>query len=391
MIPVSHKVDLPRRLLALPGYPLAEVPAIKAKLRAAGTEIIDLGIGDPGLPVPGAAVTALQNAAADPALQGYGFQGGLPAFRLSIAGWLKRRFGAALDPETEILPVIGSKEAIALSAFALLDPGDDVLIPDPGYPPYFGGAHFAGATIHRAALRPEDGFLVPPDTIRSTGQRLRLVVLNYPNNPTGAVADREYLAEVIAACEERGATLLWDNAYSEIGFDGYSPTGLLEVEGGRDIGIEFHSFSKTYNMTGWRLGWACGSAPLIGALRRVKTFFDTGSYLAIQAAGAAVLQDPDEFIRGNVEALQARRDAAVEAFRRHGFAVASPRATLYLWTPVPTAETSEDFCRRVLEASGVVLMPGSALGPGGEGFIRASLTVAPELYEAAASRVARVI
>ena len=391
MIPASHQVDLPQRLMALPGYPLADVPAIKSRLRAAGTEVIDLGIGDPGLPVPGVAVEALQQAAADPALQGYGFQGGLPDFRFSILAWLERRFGVSLDPETEILPVIGSKEAIALSAFALLDPGDDVLIPDPGYPPYFGGAHFAGANIHRAVLRPENGFLVPPDTIRSTGQRLRLVVLNYPNNPTGAVTDRGYVADVISACEERGAALLWDNAYSEIGFDGYRPLGLLEVEGGRDIGIEFHSFSKTYNMTGWRLGWACGSAELIGALRRVKTFFDTGSYLAIQAAGAAVLQDPDEFIRTNVETLQARRDAAVDAFRRHGLAVTAPRATLYLWFRVPTNEASEDFCRRVLEASGVVLMPGSALGPGGEGFVRASLTVAPEVYESAASLVAEAI
>ncbi|MEN8144567.1 MAG: aminotransferase class I/II-fold pyridoxal phosphate-dependent enzyme [Gemmatimonadota bacterium] len=384
-------MNLPQRLMALPGYPLVEVPAIKARLRAEGTEIIDLGIGDPGLPVPTVAVETLRRAAADPALQGYGFQGGLPDFRLAIASWLERRFGTSMDPGTEILPVIGSKEAIALSAFALLDPGDDVLIPDPGYAPYFGGAHFAGANIHRAVLRPENGFLVPPETIRSTGQRLRLVVLNYPNNPTGAVADSGYLADVISACEERGAALLWDNAYSEIGFDDYRPVGLLEVEGGRDIGIEFHSFSKTYNMTGWRLGWACGSAPLIGALARVKSFFDTGSYLAIQAAGAAVLQNPDEFIRGNVETLRARRDAAVEAFNRHGLDVSAPHATLYLWIPVPTSESSEDFCRRVLEASGVVLMPGSALGPGGEGFVRASLTVAPDLYETAASRVAETI
>ncbi|MDT8435122.1 MAG: aminotransferase class I/II-fold pyridoxal phosphate-dependent enzyme [Gemmatimonadota bacterium] len=378
---------LPPRLLALPPYPLADVPDIKARLRAAGHEVFDLGAGDSGLPVPAPAVAALRDAAADPALHGYGFQRGLPAFREAAAAWMERRFGAAVDPERELLPVIGSKEAIGLFAFAALTPGDTALVPDPGYAPYLGGSHFAGARIVRERLRRENGFLVPPAAIREAPGTLKLVYLNYPNNPTAAAPGRAYLEEVVAACAERGAVLLWDNAYSEITFDGYRAPGLLEVDGGRETGIELHSLSKTYNMTGWRIGWAVGHAGWIAALRKVKTFFDSGGFLAVQAAGAAVLRDPDPWIRGTVEALRERRDAAVEALRGAGLRVEAPRATLYLWFEVPTGETSEAFCRRVLEGSHVVLMPGSALGEGGEGFVRASLTLPPDAYAEVGARL----
>jgi len=287
----------PARLNDLPPYPLQDVPEVKARLISEGRVVIDLGAGDSRLPVPEVAVEALREAAGDPALQGYGFQRGLPEYREAVAGWMKRRFGEPVDPWTEVLPVIGSKEAIALAALALLDREDTVLIPDPGYAPYFGGAFFAGARIELVALRPENRFLVPPERIRDAPGRLKLVYLNYPNNPTSAVADRAYLEEVVTACAERDACLVYDNAYSEITFDGYRAPGLLEVPGGREIGLEFHSFSKTYNMTGWRLGWVSGNARLIADLRRVKTFFDTGSYLGIQAAGAAVLADADTFLQ----------------------------------------------------------------------------------------------
>ncbi|TFG64480.1 MAG: aminotransferase class I/II-fold pyridoxal phosphate-dependent enzyme, partial [Gemmatimonadales bacterium] len=255
--------------------------------------------GDSRLPIPDVAVEALREAAGDPALQGYAFQRGLPAHRESIAGWMGRRCGESLDPWTEVLPVIGSKEAIALTAFALLDPGDTVLIPDPGYAPYFEGVLFAG---------------------------------------------------------------------------------------GREIGLEFHSFSKTYNMTGWRLGWVAGNARLIADLRRVKTFFDTGSYLGIQAAGAAVLAEADRFIERTVTALRDRRDAAVQAFRGAGFELEAPLATLYLWLEVPGGDSAR-WCRELLEREALVLMPGAALGSGGEGFARAPLTVSPERYAEVAARL----
>ena len=376
------------RLAGLPPYPLQDVPEIRARLAAAGRDVLDLGAGDSGLPVPEVAVEALRRAAGDPAYQGYPFQRGLPAFRESVAAFMKRRFGATVDPWAEVLPVIGSKEAIALTAFALLDPGDTVLIPDPGYAPYFGGAHFAGARIERVPLRAADGFLVPPARIREAPGHVKLVYLNYPNNPTAAVADAAYLREVVEACRERGARLVYDNAYSELTFGGVRAPGLLEIEGGREIGLEFHSFSKTFNMTGWRLGWVAGGAELVGALKRVKTFFDTGAFLALQAAGAATLDDAESFIRRNVAWLEERRDAAVAAFRSAGFALETPSATLYLWMPVPGGD-SHAWCRELLEREAVVLMPGAALGAGGEGFLRASLTLPATRYAELASRLER--
>jgi LL-diaminopimelate aminotransferase len=387
----SSSFVAPSRLEGLPPYPLAAVPDIKARLRAEGQVVYDLGVGDSGLPVPDVAVETLQAAAADPALQGYGFQRGLPRFREAVADWLERRFGAPVDPDSEILPVIGSKEAIALLAFAVLDPGDTALVPDPGYAPYFGGSYFSGARIVREPLLRENGFLVPPDRIRAAPGRLRVVYLNYPNNPTAASPDRSYLEEVVSACAEREAVLLWDNAYSEVTFDGYQAPGLLEVPGGRETGIELHSFSKSWNMTGWRLGWATGNRDVIASLRRVKTFFDSGSYLAIQAAGAAVLEESDRWTARTVDRLRERRDAAVPAFRDAGFELDVPKATLYLWMRVPGDEDSESFCLRMLEEAHVVLLPGSALGEGGEGYVRASLTLDPDRYVEACARLSRVL
>jgi LL-diaminopimelate aminotransferase len=376
------------RLGQLPPYPLQDVPEIRARLAARGRDVLDLGAGDSGLPVPEVAIETLRRAAGEAAYQGYAFQRGLPAFRESVAAFMERRFGANVDPWAEVLPVIGSKEAIALTAFALLDPGDTVLIPDPGYAPYFGGAFFAGAHIERVPLTPDEGFLVPPGRIREAPGRLTLVYLNYPNNPTAAVADVAYLREVVDACRERGARLVYDNAYSELTFGDWRAPGLLEIEGGREIGLEFHSFSKTFNMTGWRLGWVAGGAELVGALKRVKTFFDTGSFLAIQAAGAATLDDAESFIRRNVAWLEERRDAAVHAFRSAGFTLEAPSATLYLWMPVPGGD-SHAWCRALLEREAVVLMPGAALGAGGEGFVRASLTLPVERYAELAARLER--
>jgi LL-diaminopimelate aminotransferase len=214
-----------------------------------------------------------------------------------------------------------------------------------------------------------------------------MVYINYPNNPTSAVAEADYLQEVVGACRERGAVLLFDNAYSEITFEGFRAPGLLDLDGGREAGLEFHSMSKTYNMTGWRLGWVTGDRRLIGALRRVKTFFDTGAFMALQAAGAAVLEDPDDYIRFNLGHLSRRRAAAVGAFQDAGLDVTAPRGTLYLWFRVPGQAGSEDFCRRLLIDSGVVLLPGSAMGPGGEGFVRASLAIPEDRWEEAGRRI----
>lgn len=379
----------PPRLSGLPTYPLAEIPALKARLAAEGRRVIDLGAGDAGLPVPAAAVRALREAVGRAELQGYAYQRGLPELRQAISDWMERRFGRRPDPEREVLPLVGSKEGLAHLAVTAAEPGDTVLVPDPGYAAYAGGAYLAGARIERVPLRAEEGFLVPPDRIREAPGRLRLVYLNYPNNPTGAVAGPSYLERVLEACRERGALLAWDGAYSEVAFDGFRPPGLLEVDGGTETGVEFHSFSKSFNMTGWRLGWACGSPAALEALARVKSFFDTGAYLGIQAAGAAVLREAEGFLEENVSRLGARRDAAVEAFREAGFDVTRPRATLYLWMPVPTGEPSAPFCRRILSEAAVVLLPGAAMGSAGEGWVRAALTVPPETFPEAAARVGR--
>ncbi len=381
----------PDRLRELPSYPLADAPEIRARLREQGRDVIDLGAGDPGLPVPEAAVRTLRASAGDPGLQGYAFQRGLPEYRRAVSDWMERRFGRRPDPAREVLPLLGSKEGIAHLPAAVLDPGQRALVPDPCYAAYLGGPHLTGARVERVRLRPENGFRVPPERIREADGPLGLVYLNYPNNPTGATVDRGYLEAVAAACRERDAVLAWDNPYAEVYFGGEPPPGLLEVEGAAGTGVEFHSFSKAFNMTGWRLGWACGSAAVLEALAKVKSFYDTGAFLPVQAAGAAALREGDAYLEENRARLRRRRDAAVEAFRRAGFEVRPPEATLYLWMPVPGGADAAGFARRVLEEAAVLLMPGSALGEGGEGWIRVALAEPPERCVEAAERVGELL
>lgn len=379
------------RLGRLPGYPLADVPRLRRELRAAGVDVIDLGAGDADLAPPPAAIEALRTAVQDPAMSRYPFQLGLPEFRQSVARFMDQRFGVTVDPFEEVLPLLGSKEGIAHLAFALLDPGDLAVLPDPGYQAYRGGVVLAGAEPHLVPLRPENDFLIPLDGLdASVRARTRMLVLNYPNNPTAADAPPAYLQNAVDFCAESGAALVHDHAYSEIAFDGYRPPSILESAGARDVAIEFHSLSKTYNMTGWRLGWAVGNAELIASLRRVKTFVDTGVFLGVQAAGAAALGEWADWVPGNVEVFRTRRDAAVEALRAVGFDAQAPRATMYLWIPVPGGESSEAFARRALVDEGVVVLPGGSLGEGGEGFFRIALTAAPERLRLAALRLGRI-
>ena len=380
------------RLDRLPGYPLADVPRLRRELRAAGVDVLDLGAGDADLAPPPAAVEALKSAVDDPAMSRYPFQLGLPAFREAVAAFMVRRFGVVVDPYTEVLPLLGSKEGIAHLAFSVLDPGDVAVLPDPGYQAYRGGVALAGAEPHLVALRPESDFLIPLDGLdEQTLRRMRMLVLNYPNNPTTAEAPRSYLEAALETCRANGAALVHDHAYSEIAFDGYRPPSVLEIDGARDVAIEFHSLSKTYNMTGWRLGWAVGNAELIAGLSRVKTFIDTGVFLGVQAAGVAALGSWESWVPGNVEVFRERRDVAVEALSAAGFDVRSPRATMYLWIPVPGAEPSEAFARRALVQEGVVVLPGASLGAGGEGFFRVALTSSPDRLRLAAERLGRVV
>jgi LL-diaminopimelate aminotransferase len=365
---------------------------IRRKVEASGVDVIDLGSGDPEIPPPPAAVEALRRAAGDLAHSRYAYQSGSRAFREQVAAWMERRFGVDVDPATEVLPLIGSKEGIAHLPFAYVGPGDAAIIPDPGYRAYLGGVTLAGGDPYLAPLRPENEFLIPLDGIpEDVAARTRILYLNYPNNPTTAIAPDSYFEEAIRFCAARGAVLANDHAYSEIGFDGYKPRSIFELEGARDVAIEFHSMSKSFNMTGWRLGWAVGAKELIGPLSTVKTFVDTGQYLGIQAAGTAALATCDEWLPGNIAELQRRRDAAAAALRAAGFDVTVPRATIYLWVPVPGGEGSESFARRALEQQGVIVLPGAALGEGGEGFFRLALTVGGERLAEAATRLGRLI
>ena len=376
----------------LPGYPLAGMSDVRRRVEASGVDVIDLGSGDPEIPPPPAAVEALERTAGDLAHSRYGYQSGLPAFREAVSAWMDRRFGVKADPDSEILPLIGSKEGLAHLPFAYLGSGDAAIVPDPGYRAYLGGVTLAGADAYLAPLRPEHDFLVPLDEVpEDVASRTRLLFLNYPNNPTTAVAPDPYYDRAIGFCAERGALLAHDHAYSEIAFDGYRPRSILEFEGAKDVAIEFHSLSKSYNMTGWRLGWAVGAAELIAPLRTVKTFMDTGQYLGIQAAGVAALESSDEWLPGNVATFQRRRDAAVAALTEHGFAVSPPRATIYLWVPIPGDEPSERFAMRALAEQGVIVLPGAALGEGGEGFFRLALTVDEERLAEAAERLGRLV
>jgi len=360
----------------LPAFPLAQMKATRARLQAQGVDVIDLGAGDSGLAPPPVSVARLREVLDDPSYSSYPFQRGLPAFREAVARWMEGRFGLTLDPWTEVLPLLGSKDGIAHLPFAFMDAGDVAVIPDPGYTPYLGGVLLAGGTPHLVPLRPEHDFLVPlGDLPEDVAARTRIVYLNYPNNPTTATAPDDYYRDAIAFCRERGALLAHDHAYSELAFDGYRPRSIFEFEGARDVAIEFHSMSKTYNMTGWRIAWAVGRPELIVALQTVKTFVDTGQFLAIQAGAAAALDGGADWVVRNVDTFRGRRDALAGALAEAGYDVTVPRATMYLWVPVPKQfGSSEEFGRRALEEQGVIVLPGSGLGAGGEGFFRVALT-----------------
>jgi LL-diaminopimelate aminotransferase len=376
----------------LPEYVLARIPARKKALLEQGVDVIDLGAGDADLSPPARALDRLAEASRIPAMQRYGFGLGLPAYREACAAFMKKRFGFAFDPYTEVVPLIGSKEGISHLAFAYIEEGAVGIIPEPGYNSYQGGTLLAGGEAYRYALRPRTDFLVDLDEIPADVlRRAKILYLNYPNNPTAAIAPREYLERVVRRCRELDILLVYDNAYSELAFDGYVPPSIFEIDGARDVAIEFHSLSKTFNMTGWRLGWACAKPEIAGALAKVKSFVDTGQFMAVQAAGVAALEGYDEFVPGNVAVFRERRDAAVRAFREAGFTCEVPQATMYLWIPLPEGVPSALFADRLMDEEGVVVLPGSGFGAGGEGFFRISFVTSPARIAEAAKRAGRVL
>ena len=379
------------RVARLPPYPLAHIPQQKRELVARGVDVIDLGAGDADLAPPPAAIEALAAAAREPAMSRYGFGLGYPPFREAVAAFMKRRFGHTFDPVTETIPLIGSKEGLSHIALAFVGPGDATIIPDPGYNAYRGGTQLADGDPYMYPITPRTNFLVELDEVPAEVlKRAKILYLNYPNNPTAAIAPHDYLERVVRRCRELDILLVYDNAYSEMTYDGYVAPSIFDIDGARDVAIEFHSFSKTFNMTGWRCAFAVGNPQLIGALAKVKSFTDTGQFMPIQRAAIAALETSASWLPGNLGVFKERRDAAVKAFAEAGFRAEAPRATMYLWMPLPEGVRSATFADALME-QGVIVLPGSGLGAGGEGFFRVSFITSPARIAEAAQRAGRVL
>jgi LL-diaminopimelate aminotransferase len=379
-------VRLARRVEDLPPYLFAELDRRVEEKRATGSDVISLGVGDPDLPTPRHVVEALQEAAEDPSTHRYPSYYGLPALRQAVAGWYARRFGVELDPDTEVQPLIGSKEGIAHLAWAFVDPGDEVLVPDPGYPVYEIGTRLAGGTPVPVPHTARAGFL-PELSEVSPSERTKLLWLGFPSNPTAAVAERPLFEEAVSFAREHGLLLAHDIAYSEITFDGYVAPSVLEVPGARDVAVEFGSASKIFNMTGWRVGWAVGNADAIRALATVKTNIDSGIFNAVQRATVAGLTGPMDHLDELREAYRRRRDLLVEALNELGWDLKPPLGSFYVWFPTRDGASSAEFAEVLLERAGVVVAPGAGYGREGEGYVRASLTVTDDRLEEAVARI----
>jgi LL-diaminopimelate aminotransferase len=367
------KIEKAERIQKLPPYLFAEIDRLKRATAARGVDLINLGIGDPDTPTPAHIVERLRTAAGNPANHRYPDYEGMPAFREAAAGWMQRRYGVSVDPATEVVSLIGSKEGIANMAVAFVDPDDVVLVPDPGYPVYHIGTSFNGGVTYRMALRRENGFLPDLGAIPAeVARRAKLLWLNYPNNPTGAVAPRTFLADAIRFAERHDIILCHDAAYAEIYF-GERPPSLLELPGGREVGIEFHSLSKTFNMTGWRVGFAVGHPELIAGLGKVKTNVDSGVFQAVQEAAIAALGSEPAVVDGLRAMYRERRDVLVPGLASVGLPCDPPSGTFYVWVPVPRGTTAGALATRCLSEAGVVVTPGNGFGDAGEGYIRLTL------------------
>jgi LL-diaminopimelate aminotransferase len=371
------------RLQKLPPYLFAEIDKKKKAAIAAGRDVINLGVGDPDKPTPAPIIQSLQKHVENPSFHQYALDQGAPELRQSIAAFCKKRYGIDLDPNSEILPLIGSKEGIAHFPLAVLNPGDISLVPDPCYPVYRSSSLFAGADVYTMPLEASIGFRPDLDAIPlDVYNRARLLFLNFPNNPTGATADLPYFEKVVGLAKAHNLVIAQDAAYNEMYFDQPAPS-LLQVPGARDYAVEFHSLSKTFNMTGWRVGFAIGGAPLIAALGQVKANTDSGIFTAIQFAAKTAL-DQYDVLTPPIRALyKERRDAFVGALKKIGWDITSPHATFYVWIPCPKGYTSTELCARLLDEADIVTTPGLGFGRTADGYIRAALTVdTPRLLQA---------
>ena len=380
------------RLQQLPPYLFLELDRMKAEVREKGVDIIDLGIGDPDLPTPKFIVERMLDSVQKAQYHRYPSSRGMLSFRKAAAEWYKKRFNLSFDPASEVVVLIGSKEGIAHFPFAFVDPGDVVLVTTPGYPVYNIGTLFSGGKTYYLPLIAENDFLpdldsIPDDILK----RAKILWINYPNNPTAAVAPPEFFARVVHFAKENNIIVCHDNAYSEMTYDGYIAPSFLETAGAKEVGLEFHSLSKTYNMTGWRIGFAVGNPELIGPLAQVKSNMDSGQFEAVQEAGIAALESDQSCIRKMQEIYSERRDILVSGLQDLGLDTPVPKATFYIWTPVPKGYTSKDFSSLLLEQAGVVCTPGNGFGQSGEGYVRMALTVSKERLAEAVERFRQIL
>jgi LL-diaminopimelate aminotransferase len=363
-----------KRLNSLPPYVFARLDELKAKVREEGVDLIDLGMGNPDgsapYPVIEAAIAALQN----PNNHGYPPFEGTASFRRTITEWYKRRYDVNLDPDGEALPLLGSKEGLTHLALAYINPGDVVLVPNPAYPPHFRGPAIAGAEIYEMKLKPEQDWVIDlaaiPDDV---AQRAKILYFNYPSNPTTAVAPREFYEEIVKFAKKHEILLVHDLCYAELAFDGYQPVSLLEIDGGKDVGVEFHTMSKTYNMAGWRVGFVVGNRHIIQGLRTLKTNLDYGIFSVLQTAAETALNLPDSHLQQVQERYSTRRDFVIKGLAELGWSIPPSKATMYLWIPCSRGIGSTDFGLKLLKETGIVVTPGNAFGSQGEGYMRLSL------------------
>ncbi|MDP3947842.1 MAG: LL-diaminopimelate aminotransferase [bacterium] len=385
------KVKYAKRIKDLPPYLFAEIDKVKEDVRKKGVDIIDLGIGDPDIPTPQPIIEALISASKDPRNHRYPTYEGMIQFREKVAEWYGNRFKVALDPQKEVLTLIGSKEGIGHLPLAFIDPGDIVLCPSPGYPVYKVGTQFAGGEPYFLPLKKERHFLPDLSIIPlEIAQRAKVIYINYPNNPTAATAEKGFFEEIVKFAKKFDLIVCHDAAYSEIFYDNYRPASFLEVEDAKEVGIEFHSLSKTYNMTGWRIGFAVGNQEVIQGLGKIKTNLDSGAFQAIQMAGIKALSLDDGILQGIREIYRERRDYLFSALREIGLEAAKPLATFYLWASVPLDYTSATFASFLLKEAGIVATPGSGFGEAGEGFIRFALTVDKKRIVEATERLGKL-
>ena len=377
------------RVGRVPPYLFVQISRKIAEKRAEGIEVISFGIGDPDLRTPDGVIGALREAALAPANHRYPESDGLPEFRQAVAHWYERRFGVSVDPEKEVLSLIGAKEGIGHASLCFIEPGDMALVPDPGYPVYSVGTLFAGGESHTMPLLEENGWLADLDAIpEDIARKATVMWLNYPNNPTAATAELDYFDEVVAFAKRHEIAVMHDACYTEVAYDGYRPVSFLQAEGAMDVGLEFHSLSKTYNMTGWRLGMAVGNAEMIRSLMTVKSNLDSGVPQAIQLMGIEAMSGPLDSVDGRNAVYQRRRDRVVEALREIGLSVTPPRASLYVWARVPKGYTSAEFSERLLEERDVLVSSGSGYGEHGQGYVRLSLTISDSDLDKALERMA---